>query len=63
MEDIWELPPGDKVGKVSEKFEDIWEKELSNPSGPSLVSHKAQSSSVMARRGTARCMGQRVACL
>lgn len=37
MEDIWELPSGDKVGRVSETFESIWEKELSNPNGPSLV--------------------------
>lgn len=37
MEDIWELPPGDKVGRVSETFEGIWDKELNNPQGPSLV--------------------------
>lgn len=37
MEDIWELPPGDKVGRVSERFEKIWDDELSKPKGPSLV--------------------------
>ena len=37
MEDIWELPPGDKVGRVSERFEKIWDDELNRPKGPSLV--------------------------
>lgn len=37
-EDIWDLPPDDKVGRVSEKFVRIWDEELEKPEGPSLVS-------------------------
>ena len=37
FEDIWELPPDDRVSKVSSDFEQVWQEELSRPEGPSLV--------------------------
>lgn len=36
LEDIWDLPPGDRIESVCNKFESFWAEELRKPH-PSLV--------------------------
>ena len=38
FEDIWQLPPDDKVASVSIRFEKAWDEELQKRGNPSLVS-------------------------
>ena len=41
MDDIWQLPPGDKAQSISSKFEHHWEAEMKKEKGPSLVGPQA----------------------
>lgn len=39
FEDIWELPPDDRVGHLAGRFRPIWQEQLKRRDGPSLVCH------------------------
>ena len=38
FEDMWKLPPQDRVANLAERFENVWEKEQQKAK-PSLVCH------------------------
>ena len=37
FEDIWELPPDDRVDQLAKRFRPIWQEQLERRGGPSLV--------------------------